>query len=438
MKRKTHFLIFLLLAGQAFNEARAGNDAQLLAAIDARIDEIENRTIEWRRHFHEHPELSNHEVETAKVIAKHLQDLGLEVETGVAGTGVVGVLKGGKPGPVIAFRADMDALPVTEQVDLPFASKVTTLYHGRETGVMHACGHDAHMAMLMATAEVLAGVRKDLAGTVKFIFQPAEEGAEDAETWGAEQMIREGVLRDPAPEVIFGLHVVPGPVGGIQYNPHVLMASVDNFRITVRGRGTHGSKPWSGTDPVLVGSAIVMNLQSIVSRNVPLTEGAAVVTVGSFHGGNRNNIIPDDVEMLGTIRTHNPETKELIHRRVREIVEKTAEAYGASAQVDLEILYPVTENHPEICEMMLPSLRRAAGEKGVELINPVMGAEDFSFFLKEIPGMYFFLGTGPEGVPQEEIEYNHSPRFVIDERALKTGIKAFCYLAVDYARLRKH
>lgn len=428
-------LLLIFLVGQTLN-GQGKKEQKLYALIDQKIEEIESKTISWRRHFHEHPELSNQEFKTSKLISEHLTDLGLQVETGIAKTGVCGLLVGGKPGPVIAIRADMDALPVTEQVDLPFASKVKTVYHGMETGVMHACGHDAHMAILMATAEVLSSIRDELPGTIKFIFQPAEEGAEEPGVWGAEGMIQEGILQNPAPEVIFGLHVGPGPIGSINYNPDVLMASVDDFKIVVHGHGTHGSKPWSGIDPIVVGSAIVMNLQSIVSRNVPLTEGVAVVTVGSFHGGNRSNIISDEVEMIGTIRTHDPEIKKIIHKRIKEVVELTAESYGASANVELKILYPVTVNHADICDMMLPSLERAAGENGVNLIKPIMGAEDFSFFLNKIPGMFFFLGIGPEGIPEEEIEYNHSPRFVLDERGLSTGVRAFSYMVFDYARLK--
>lgn len=432
--------IFILLTITMFHSLslRAENREyeMLLATIDARVAEIEGKAIQWRRHFHAHPELSNMEFETAAFIARHLEELGLEVETGIAVTGVTGLLVGDKPGPVIALRADMDALPVTEEVDLPFTSEVKTLFHGKETGVMHACGHDAHMAILMATAEVLVSVKDQLPGIVKFIFQPAEEGAEGVEIWGARQMIEEGVLKNPEPEVIFGLHVFPFRVGSIQYNPGPLMASVDNFRIHIEGRGTHGSRPWSGIDPIVVGSSIVMNLQTIVSRNVALSEGAAVITVGSFHGGNRNNIISDDVEMLGTIRTHNPEHKKVIHKRIMEVVEQTAASFGASAQVHLDILYPVTENHPEIVKMMLPSLERAAGERGVELTTPIMAAEDFSYYLKKIPGMFFFLGTGPDGVAPEKVEINHSPRFRIDESGMINGVKAFCYLVVDYAKLK--
>lgn len=435
MRTSLTSLLMLILTVFTMN-GQSRENQKLIKTIDREIDKIEALAIEWRRHFHEYPELSNQEFETSKLIAKHLNDLGLEVSTGIAKTGVTGLLVGGKPGPVIAIRADMDALPLSEQVDLPFASKVTTLYNGKETGVMHACGHDAHMAILMATAQVLASVREEIPGTIKFIFQPAEEGAEEEGVWGAEGMIREGVLQNPAPEVIFGLHVGPGPVGGIFYNPNALMASVDNFKIVVRGRGTHGSAPWSGIDPIVVGSAIVMNLQTIISRNVPLTAGAAVVTVGSFHGGNRNNIISDEVEMLGTIRTHNPEAKEIIHKKIREIVENTAASMGATANVELQILYPVTVNDASIVELMLPSLERAAGDKGVYKINPIMASEDFSFFLNEIPGMFFFLGTGPDDIPKEEVENNHSPRFFLDEAGMKTGIRAFSYMVLDYARLK--
>jgi len=406
----------------------------LSEVIDLKIEEIGTKTIQWRRHFHEYPELSNQEFETSKIIAQHLTDLGLEVKTGIAKTGVTGLLVGGKPGPVMAIRADMDALPVTEEVDLPFASKVVTTYNGNNTGVMHACGHDAHMAILMATAEVLSTVREDLPGSVKFIFQPAEEGAFEEEIWGAELMIKEGVLKDPAPEVIFGLHVMPGPAGSITYNEDALMASVDNLRIVVHGSGTHGAMPWGGIDPIVVASSIVVNLQSIVSRNVNLTEGAAVVTVGSFHGGNRNNIISDDVEMLGTIRTHNDETRELVHKRVREIVENTAASFGAGAMVELDILYPVVVNHKEICKLMLPALEKAAGKENVSIMNPIMAAEDFSYFLNEIPGMFFFLGIRPEGMDTHEVAPNHSPRFQINESALKTGVRAFSYMILEYSK----
>jgi len=434
--RLSQIILLLLFVAAPTLKGEDNQTNNLLATIDRKVDEIEEKTIRWRRHFHQYPELSNQEFETAKIIAEHLYNLGLDVQTGIAKTGVTGLLVGGKPGPVVAIRADMDALPVTEEVDLPFASQVKTVYNGRETGVSHVCGHDAHMAILMATAEVLASVKDELPGSVKFIFQPAEEGAGDAEIWGAELMIREGILQNPSPEVIFGLHVMPYPSGSIRYNPDALMASVDNFRIVVRGRGTHGAKPWSGIDPIVMGSAIVMNLQSLVSRKVEHTEGAAVVTVGSFHGGNRNNIIPDEVEMLGTIRTHNDESKQLIHQRIREVVEQTAASFGASANVNLDILYPVTVNHADICDMMLPSLEKAAVDGDVKVINPIMAAEDFSFFLNEIPGMFFFLGTRPDGLEDHQVEFNHSPRFAINESALKTGVRAFSYMVLDYARLK--
>jgi amidohydrolase len=429
--------VFLLLLSFSGLNAQDKDFEALRKAIDLKIDDIEAKTIQWRRHFHEYPELSNQEFETAKIIADHLRNLGLEVKTGIAKTGVTGLLVGGKPGPVVAIRADMDALPVTEDVDLPYASKVTAIYNGQETGVMHACGHDGHMAILMATAEVLTSVREELPGSVKFIFQPAEEMAPNEESWGAELMISEGVLEDPVPDVIFGLHMLPGPARSIRYNSNAIMASVDNFRIVVSGRGTHGAMPWQGIDPIVAASSIVLNLQTIVSRNVELSNGAAVITVGSIHGGNRNNIISDDVQLLGTIRTHNDVSRELIHRRIREVVDHTAASYGAKATVELDIIYPATVNDPTITSMMLPALEKAAGKENVARTNPIMPAEDFSFYLRKIPGLYFFLGITPDGIDPAESEANHSPRFVLDESALKTGIRAFCYLVLEYAKHHK-
>lgn len=420
--------IVLSLNAQSDNGSYTG----IKKLIDENISRIEAKTIEWRRYFHEHPELSNQEYKTAAYIAKQLEEMGLEVKTGIAKTGVTALLRGGMEGPVVALRADMDALPVTEELDLPFSSKVRTIYNGKETGVMHACGHDAHMAILLATADVLSSVRDLLPGSVKFIFQPAEEGAFEEKTWGAELMIREGVLADPKPDVIFGLHVWPLPSGEIGYNEQAIMASVDNFRIVVMGKGTHGALPWQGVDPILAASAIVLNIQGIISRNVELTEGAAVITVGSINGGNRNNIIPDQVEMLGTIRTHSRETRELVHRRLDEVVKNTASAYGAEAELIIDILYPATINNKELSKLMIPSLQKAAGEENVLHVNPVMPAEDFSFYLQKIPGMYFFLGIIPNDTTPENIEANHSPRFNIDENALHTGVKAFSYLVIDY------
>ena len=319
MKAKPYiFQILCLFVFTLNSTAQMKNLDQFKQSIDKEIEEIENVVVEWRRDFHQNPELSNQEYRTAKIVADHLKSLGMEVQTEVAKTGVVGVLKGGKPGPVVALRADMDALPVTEEVDLPFASKVKTTYNGQEVGVMHACGHDVHTSVLMGVAKILAGMKEDLPGTVKFIFQPAEEGAFGEECWGAELMIREGVLENPKPDAIFGMHIWPLPVGDIGYRAGAFMASVDDFKIIVEGRGTHGALPWQGVDPIVTASQIVMGLQTIVSRNVALNEGGAVVSIGSIHGGSRNNIISDDVEMLGTIRTHNEKAREIIHRKIVE------------------------------------------------------------------------------------------------------------------------
>ena len=412
--------------------AQMGKWDKLQPIIDQEIAAIENKVVEWRRDFHEHPELSNQEFRTSKIVAGHLKSLGIEVQTEVAKTGVVGVLKGGKPGPVVALRADMDALPVTEETGLPFASKVKANYNGQETGVMHACGHDVHTSVLMGVAQILASMREELPGTVKFIFQPAEEGALGEDCWGAELMIREGVLENPRPDAIFGMHVWPMPVGDIGYNKGALMASVDNFKIVVEGKGTHGAIPWQGIDPIVTASQIVMGLQTIVSRNVALNEGGAVVTVGSFHGGTRNNIIADHVELLGTIRTHNQKARETIHKRLVEVATNIAKANGAEAKITIDKLYPSTVNDPGLTQQMLPILAEAADGNKIDEIFPVMPAEDFSFYQKEIPGMYFFMGYLPPGTTPENIEANHSPRFCVDEKAIEAGMKAMSYLAVGY------
>ena len=398
--------------------------------IDNKVEQTTTMAIEWRRDFHQHPELSNHEFRTAEIVAKHLKSLGLEVHTGVAKTGVIGILKGDLPGPVVALRADMDALPVTELCDLPFASKVKTEYNGKEVGVMHACGHDVHTAMLMGVAEILAAMKSELPGTVKFIFQPAEEGAFGEEIWGAELMIKEGALENPRPDAIFGMHIWPEETGSISYRAGAFMASVDNFHIEIEGKGTHGAMPWKGVDPIVTGSEIVMALQTIVSRNVAINEGGAVVTVGSFHGGTRNNIISDKAEMDGTIRTHNEKAREIIHQRIEELAINIAKANGATAKVTIEKLYPSTINNVELTNEMVPVLEQASNT--VNEIFPVMPAEDFSFYQQKVPGMYFFLGVIPHGTNPDKIEANHSPRFYVDEAAIPTGMKAMSYLTVNY------
>ena len=410
------------------------------ALIKASADKIEQKVIAWRHDFHQNPELGNREVRTSAIIAKHLQSLGLEVKTGVAVTGVVGILKGDKPGPVIALRADMDALPVTERNDLPFASKVTTIYNGKETGVMHACGHDAHTAILMGVAEVLSGMKKDLNGTVKFIFQPAEEGAPKGEEGGAELMVKEGVLENPKVDVIFGLHMdAQLEVGKIAYHPAGAMAAVGDFRITVKGKPSHGSQPWLSVDQIVVAAEIINSLQTIVSRNVNLTQNPAVVTVGAIEGGNRSNIISEQVVMLGTVRTFTPEDESMVFNRVRQIAEKTAEADGATAVVELPYTshYPVTFNNVALNMAMLPSLQKAAG-KEILILRPVeTGAEDFSFYQQKVPGLFFWLGGLPKGKDPKTAGPHHTPEFIIDDSSFKTGVVAFCNLVFDYPELNK-
>ena len=428
-------ILLCLLIVTSFTTASAGE--KLKKKIDFSADRIESKVIEWRRNFHQFPELSNREFKTAKKIEEHLKNLGLNVKTGIAHTGVVALLKGGKPGPVVGLRADIDALPVTERVDVPFASKVRTTYNGHDVGVMHACGHDAHIAILMGVAEILTSMKKDLPGSVKFIFQPAEEGAPQDEEGGAELMVKEGVLKNPEVDVIFGLHVRSiAPVGTISYRPRSLMAAVDGLRITVKGKQTHGSTPWTGIDPITASAQIIIGLQTIISRQTQLTEEAAVITIGSIHGGVRSNIIPEKVELIGTIRTLNTDMQDKIHEKIRLTATKIAESAGAIADVRITKGYPITYNDPELTEMMLHSLHQVAGKENVKLIKAITGAEDFSFFQKQIPGMYFFVGAMPESTRPEDAPPHHSPDFYIDEGCLKLGIRALSYLTLDY--MEKH
>jgi len=409
-------------------------------AISAGFDKIERKVIEWRHDIHQNPELGNRETRTAALVAKHLQALGMEVKTNVGVTGVVGILKGDKPGPVVGLRADMDALPVTERTDVPFASKVKAIYNGQETGVMHACGHDAHVAILMGVAEILAGMKKDLRGSVKFIFQPAEEGAPKGEEYGAELMVKEGVLDNPKVDVIFGLHMnAQEEVGKITYRPGSMYAAVSDMKITVKGKSSHGAEPWSSVDPVVVSAQIINNLQTIVSRNVNITENPAVVTIGSIHGGNRSNIIPEQVEMLGTVRTFTDADEMLVFSRIRQVVEKTAEAAGATAVVELpfSVHYPVTFNDEALTAAMLPSLRKTAGTENVVVIPPKTGAEDFSFFAQKIPGLYFYIGGLPKGKDKNASAPHHTPEFFIDDNGLKTGLNALANLVLDYMEMGK-
>ena len=410
--------------------------SRLDAEVDRRAAQVEGKVVAWRRDIHAHPELSNRETRTADLVAQHLRSLGLEVRTGVAHTGVVGVLRGGRPGPVVALRADMDALPVTEEVDLPFASKVRATYNGQDVGVMHACGHDTHTAMLMVAAEVLAGMRRDLPGTVVFIFQPAEEGAPAGETGGAELMIAEGALENPKPDAIFGLHVLPYPVGEIRYRPGAAMASSDALRIVVRGRQTHGAQPWAGIDPIVVAAQIVMGLQTITSRQVDITAAPAIVTIGAINGGVRYNIIPDSVVMIGTIRTFDAAVRRDIHERVRRTAESIAQSAGATALVAVDTGAPVTYNDPALTERMLPTLRQVAGATNVRLAQLLTPAEDFSRYQERIPGLFFFLGITPAGADPRTVAANHSPRFFVDEAALPLGVRALAHVAVDYLGAR--
>ncbi|MCW3079924.1 amidohydrolase [Segetibacter sp.] len=431
---KKYFLsISVLISISSF----AQNDARRTKVMQS-ANQLEQKVIAWRHDFHAHPELGNNEIRTADIIAKHLQSLGIEVKTGVAKTGVVGILKGGKPGPVVALRADMDGLPVIERTPVPFASKVKATYNGQEVGVMHACGHDTHIAILMGVAQLLSAMKNDLKGTVKFIFQPAEEGVPAGETGGAERMVKEGVLENPAVNVVFGLHInSQTEVGKITYRPGGIMASVNDMKITVKGRSAHGAYPWSSIDPIVVSAQIINNLQSIVSRNLNVTENAGVVTIGSIHGGNRSNIIPEQVEMLGTVRTLSAEDEKMFIQRIKQVVTKTAESAGASAEVLIPYSnhYPVTFNNISLMEKMLPSLQKTAGTENVRLKAAVTGAEDFSFFQEKVPGLFFFLGGMPKGVNPLTAPSHHTPDFFIDDSGLLLGVKALANLTLDYMDL---
>jgi amidohydrolase len=407
--------------------------ADLRVELDRLADQLEPRVIEWRHDIHQNPELGNREFRTAGKVAAHLKTLGLEVKTGVAHTGVVALLKGGRPGPTIALRADMDALPVTEEVDLPYASKVKTMWAGKETGVMHACGHDTHVAILMGVAQALAAVKDALPGTVKFIFQPAEESPPPGEEGGAALMVKQGVMENPKPQAVFGLHITSIiETGTIGYRPGPIMAAADILRITVQGRQTHGSAPWSGVDPIVIASQIVLGLQTIVSRQINVTHEPAVVTIGGIDGGNRFNIIPDKVEMVGTVRTFDEKMRDDIHRRIKLTAENIAAAGGGTAVVSIEKPYAVTVNDPALTERMLPTLKRVAGEKNLVLRPKTTGAEDFSFFAQQAPGLFIFLGGSPKGTDLTKVAYNHSPRFFVEDSAMKLGMRALLNLTVDY------
>ena len=401
--------------------------------IDRLSAEIEEQVIAWRRDFHQHPELSNREFRTAEVVAGELRGMGLEVETGIAHTGVVGYLRGARERPLVAIRADMDALPVTEATGLPFASTVTTEFRGQQVGVMHACGHDTHMAMLLGAASNLVALKEELPGSVLFIFQPAEEGAPAGEEGGAELMLKEGLFERHRPDAVFGMHAFASlGTGKIGYRAGPIMASVDRFELTVRGRQTHGAMPWNGVDPIVTAAQIVTNVQTIVSREVNLTRAPAVVTFGVINGGIRNNIIPDSVELVGTIRNLDMDIRDRVHERLRTIVTNVAEAAGADAELRIIEQYPVTVNDPELTRRMLPTLERVVGRKNTVEEAPRMGAEDFSFFALEVPGFYVGLGVTPPDIDPATAPANHSPLFHVDEAALVTGVRVLSHLALDY------
>ncbi len=414
----------------------AANTDKTLASIKQASQSIEKKVIQWRRHLHQNPELSNREFKTAAYIEKHLRSLGLEVKTKVAHTGLIAILKGAKPGPVVALRADMDALPVKERTPVDFASKVTSEYNGKQVPVMHACGHDTHMAILMGVAEILSARKQELAGTVKFIFQPAEEGSPAGEEGGAELMVKQGVLKNPEVDAIFGLHISAGTdVGTIGVKTEGILAGVDDVKIIVKGKQAHGSTPWKSIDPIVTAAQIINGLQTIVSRHMTLTERPAVVTIGAIDGGVRSNIIPERVEMLGTVRTFSQEDRMAIREHIRN--KATLIGKSMSAEVEVKIpysaSYPVTYNDIELTNKMLPTLKSIANK--VKIIKPITGAEDFSFYAQEVPGMFFFLGGKPLDVSEEDAAPHHTPDFYIDESGMRFGIEALAQLAVDYLNM---
>ena len=403
--------------------------------IAQRVTAVNDKVVAWRRDIHANPELSNREFRTSALVAQHLRSLGIEVQTGVAHTGVIGLLKGGKPGPVIALRADMDALPVVEKTGLPYASTVRGEYQGRDVGVMHACGHDTHVAILMGAAEVLAAVRDELPGTVKFLFQPAEEGAPKGENGGAKMMIEEGALLNPRVDAVVGLHISQSDVvGRASFRPLGLMASAQRFDVEISGSQTHGARPWAGVDPIVAGAQIVNGLQTIASRQIDITQHPVVVTVGQFEAGVRNNIVPETARLSGTIRTFDPNVRSQVHEKIQRIVTQVATSQGATATVDIDPGVPVTYNHAGLTEQLHGTLAAVYGSDNLIVPPPITGAEDFSFFQEQVPGFFFFIGGRPADVPVSEAIPNHSPYFYVDEGALPLGVHAMSRLAVDYLR----
>ena len=428
---KNAFLTVLMLVSAPFSTLAIDMSKEIEAATATLMPKI----VEWRRHIHRYPELGNSEVKTAKYVEDHLRRLGFEVRTGIAKTGVVGILKGGLPGPVIGLRADMDALPVTERNSLPFASKETAVFNGQNVGVMHACGHDAHVAMLMGAAEVLAGMKSKIKGTVVFIFQPSEEGPPAGEEGGAPLMVKEGVMDNPKIDAIFGIHInSQTEIGKIRYKPGATMAASDWFSIKVKGKQTHGSQPWSGIDPIAVATQIYTGLQMIVARSSELTKAPVVITVGRINGGVRENIIPEEMTMAGTIRTLDSAMQKDVHARIRNTATKIAESMGATVEITIDTKAPVTYNTPELVQKMLPSLEKAAGRENVYLSEWTTGAEDFAFFGEKAPSFYFFVGGMPKSKNPKEAAAHHTPDFMIDDSRLDVGVKAFCNIVFDYVK----
>ncbi len=427
-------LIFLFLPVMCFSQNISIEKEN--EKISVAVDKIETKSISWRRDFHQNPELGNNEKRTAKIIAEHLRSLGIEVKEGVGKTGVVGILKGSKPGKCIALRADMDALPIIERVNIPFASKIKSTYNGQEVGVMHACGHDTHLAMLMSVAEILSTMKNEIKGTVKFIFQPAEEGPPEGEEGGAPLMIKEGVMENPKVDAIFGLHIESDiEVGKIEYKPGAFMASSDWFTIKVNGKGSHGSQPWKGIDPIAISAQIINGLQTIVSRQSELTKAPAVITVGKIEGGVRSNIIPESCMMYGTIRTLDNNMQKDIHEKIKRVATNIAAASGATADVTIDTKTLVTFNDPELVKKFIPSLQKAAGTDNVREREWTTGAEDFSYFGLKAPAFFFYLGGMPKGNDSKKAPPHHTADFFVDDSGMKTGIKAFCNIVFDYLNM---
>jgi len=408
--------------------------AQSISDIESRAQSIGDEVIEWRHHLHQNPELSNREFKTAEYIAAKMSLLGLEVHTGIAKTGVVAVLKGGLPGPTVGLRADIDGLPVTERTPVPYASKVTTTFQGVETGVMHACGHDTHVAMLMGAAKILTDMKSKVKGTIVFVFQPAEEGAPPGEKGGAKLMVEEGLLENFGIEVMFGQHIAAGAdIGTVNYRVGGIMAAADRFEITINGKQTHGSRPWGGVDPIVTAAQIVMGLQTIISRQTDLTQDAAVISVGKISGGVRNNIIPESCTLIGTIRTLDTAMQNLIHSKIHHTAHHIAAAQGATVDVQIDKYVPVTYNSPELTRLMLPSITSVIGEDQVRVIPAVTGGEDFSFYANEIPALFWFLGGKPADTAPQDAAPHHTPDFYIDDASLQHGVELMVRVALDYA-----